>query len=311
MTRQIWAGAGQWDKKTGRYLLSQRAEALESVLGKYTTQRRPLIHLKDEALCDDSQWQRIHVLAGDANLAETVTWLKLATTALVLRIVEEAPSRRRCLQPYDFEHAIDNVNCDLGGTGRYRTTGGKYPTALDVQRWYLERAAAVLDRNGGPQWQHDAVSWWARLLDLLEHDGPGGLVGVVDWATKLNLLEQVAARQQGGMASDKVAYCNLRYHDIHDGYARKLETDGKLQRLTHDDDIDTARRQPPPGGRAQVRGSFIEAMTARKVHATANWDTLWVGSDCYRGLRDPFNCNLGGMHDWVDLVLARQGLHPG
>lgn len=299
LTRGVWAGAGRWDGTA--YYLTQRGWALASVTGPSSTRNRPLVHLKNEPLADPTRWYRLHVLAGDANMSDVVTHLKLATTHLVLRCVEEAPARWRELQPAEFRAAADAVDADLSGRGRYRTEGGRYVSALDVQRWYHARAGRLLDARGGSLWERDAHLRWGELLDALEVDGPGGLVGVADWATKLDLLERVAGRS-GGMASPKVAYAEMAYHEVNDGYARRLEAAGHLERLTSDAEVEAAVRVPP-ATRAEVRAEFVRAAGAhRDLAPGVAWDQLRLGGRSVR-LGDPFSTDLS--------VLERVGVDLG
>ena len=71
------------------FQLSQRADFFEVEVGLETTLKRPIINTRDEPHADPEKYRRLHVIIGDANLAEISTYLKLGTTALVLSMIEE------------------------------------------------------------------------------------------------------------------------------------------------------------------------------------------------------------------------------
>ena len=68
-----------------RFQISQRADFFEEEIGLETTLKRPIINTRDEPHADPQKYRRLHVIVGDANLAEVATFLKVGVTALVLR----------------------------------------------------------------------------------------------------------------------------------------------------------------------------------------------------------------------------------
>ena len=74
---------------THGFQLSQRADFFEVEVGLETTLKRPIINTRDEPHADPEKYRRLHVIIGDANLAEISTYLKVGTTALVLAMIED------------------------------------------------------------------------------------------------------------------------------------------------------------------------------------------------------------------------------
>ena len=121
VSRQVVTGAGRvgigQDGREHGFQLSQRADYFEVEVGLETTLKRPIINTRDEPHADPEKYRRLHVIIGDANLAEISTYLKVGTTSLVLAMIEDgfldptcastgrsrrcARSRttRRCAQP--------------------------------------------------------------------------------------------------------------------------------------------------------------------------------------------------------------------
>jgi Pup amidohydrolase len=96
VSRQVFCGAG----KVGcefpgvgvadvPFQLSQRADFFEEEVGLETTLKRPIVNTRDEPHADSSKYRRLHVIVGDANLAEVATYLKVGTTAIVLSMIED------------------------------------------------------------------------------------------------------------------------------------------------------------------------------------------------------------------------------
>ncbi len=100
VTRIVFTGAGKvgaeapWDERgTGLYQLTQRADFFETEVGLETTLKRPIINTRDEPHADPEKYRRLHVIVGDANLCEVSTFLKIGTTAIVLKMIEDGSCR--------------------------------------------------------------------------------------------------------------------------------------------------------------------------------------------------------------------------
>jgi proteasome accessory factor A len=88
VSRQVFTGAGRvgigTDSQGEGYQLSQRADFFEVEVGLETTLKRPIVNTRDEPHAAADRYRRLHVIVGDANLAEVATLLKVGTTSLVL-----------------------------------------------------------------------------------------------------------------------------------------------------------------------------------------------------------------------------------
>src|SRR3954467_10124049 len=91
VSRQVVVGAGRGgigqDGREHGFQLSQRADYFEVEVGLETTLKRPIINTRDEPHADPERYRRLHVIIGDANLAEISTYLKVGTTSLVLAMI--------------------------------------------------------------------------------------------------------------------------------------------------------------------------------------------------------------------------------
>src|SRR6266699_1884935 len=138
VSRQIFTGAGklgleaQWDER-GKHVfqLTQRADFFETEVGLETTLKRPIINTRDEPHADPERYRRLHVIVGDANLCEVAQFLKIGTTALVLRLIEDD-----LLPDLSLEHpvqALHEVSWDPSCRQTVRIKDGRRVRPLELQ----------------------------------------------------------------------------------------------------------------------------------------------------------------------------------
>jgi len=93
VSRQIICGAG----KVGQEIPQGHVQAIRSPAGGLlrnvfsikTMSGRPLLNTRDEPHADRRRFRRLHMILGDANMSEVSTYLKVGTTQLVLRMIED------------------------------------------------------------------------------------------------------------------------------------------------------------------------------------------------------------------------------
>lgn len=263
VTRQIFAGSGKVGVETetgyrrGSYQLSQRADFIEVELSVDTMDRRPIINTRDEPHADRNRYRRLHQILGDANLSEVATALKVGTTWLVLRLIDEgtAPAEAAIPEPVAAVHA---VSYDTSCKKPVHLMNGTEITPIDHQRLYLAAAQKAFGREDDPD-----VRWilekWDEVLNGLEAD-PARLVHQLDWIAKKWLLETFIDAEGTGWDDPRLKGLDLEYHNLHPdrGLFIGLEMEGKMERLASDAEIKKALTQPPADTRAAVRGLCVE-----------------------------------------------------
>src|SRR5829696_7816183 len=201
VSRQVFTGAGKlgseasWEER-GRpiYQLTQRADFFETEVGLETTLKRPIINTRDEPHADPEKYRRLHVIVGDANLCEVATFLKLGTTAIVLKMIEDG-----FLPDLTIVHpvaAIHEVSRDVTLRTTVELSDGRRLTAVQMQSEYFELARKYVDREDDTPENRDVLDRWERVLEGLERD-PMELSGQLDWVAKLWLLQ--AYRDRDGL----------------------------------------------------------------------------------------------------------------
>ncbi len=310
VTRQIYAGAGKVGAETAAhdgtavdFQLSQRAEFFEEPIGLETTLKRPIVNTRDEPHADPHRYRRLHVIVGDANLAEVATFLKVGTTALVLAMIEDDASVGRSLVLADPVAAMHQVALDRTFTRPLAMDDGSTATALAIQ-WELFSSARKyaddegLDSLGAEGVGEEVLRRWEQVLHGLETD-PMSLARQLDWVAKLQLLEAYRGRHQCGWDDPRLAAVDLQYHDLRP--ARSLFARLDTEVLVDPDSVLAAVTEPPRGTRAWFRGQCLKKWPASV--ATANWDSLVfdLGSDPLR--RIPMMDPLKGTAEHVEALL--------
>ena len=86
ITRQLFTGAGRVTESG--FQITQRADFLDEAVSSATTRSRPMVNTRDEPHADPDSFRRLHVIIGDSNRSQWATMMKLATTHLVLCVIE-------------------------------------------------------------------------------------------------------------------------------------------------------------------------------------------------------------------------------
>ncbi|MBC2959266.1 depupylase/deamidase Dop [Nocardioides deserti] len=279
VSRQVVTGAGRvgigQDGREHGYQVSQRADFFEVEVGLETTLKRPIINTRDEPHADPEKYRRLHVIIGDANLAEVSTYLKVGTTALVLAMIED--------RFVNVDLSVDGPVSALRAVSHDPTLkqtvtlrDGRRLTGVQLQLEYLDLARKyVEDRYGAdadPQ-TVDVLARWESVLDRLERD-PMLCAGELDWVAKLKLLESYRSRDGLDWDDAKLALIDLQYSDIRPekGLYARLAAAGRIERLLDDAAVESAMHDPPEDTRAYFRGRCLEKY-AEHV-AAASWDSV-------------------------------------
>jgi proteasome accessory factor A len=296
VTRQVFTGAGKVGSENGAapvdFQLSQRADFFEEEVGLETTLKRPIVNTRDEPHADPQLYRRLHVIAGDANLCEVSTYLKVGTMAIVLAMIEDdffeaaaSPGGRKDYTIVGPVPAMRTVSHDPTCKATVELADGARMTAVEVQWEYLRLAQKYADETGlamcgGETVGADVLERWEHVLGELERD-PSALSGQLDWVTKLSLLDAFAARDGLEWGDPKLALLDLQYHDVRPDrslYERLVRT-GKVERLTTEEEVMAATTDAPVSTRAWFRGGCLARWPDSVV--AANWDSiiLDVGGD--------------------------------
>jgi proteasome accessory factor A len=304
VTRQIFAGAGKVlaTPRGSVYSISQRAEHIWEGLSSATTRSRPIINSRDEPHADAERYRRLHVIVGDSNMSEYAVWLKVATTDLVLRMIE-AGAVMRDLSLDNPIRAIREISHDMTCQRRVKLVGGREMSALEIQQAYFERVSQFVEHAGGDAETDHVLAEWGRVLHTLADD-PLKLSRECDWVAKYHLIEDFRRRHDLPLAHPRIAMLDLQYHDVNRerGLYYLLERHGRMDRIVTDPEIERARDEPPQTTRARLRGEFIREAKRKRRDFTVDWVHLKLNDQAQRTVlcKDPFRAT----DERVDKLIA-------
>lgn len=292
VTRSLFAGAGMVQEDS--FCLSDKGTAINSVVGfGGFVGERPIYTMGHffKAMCVEicfsprdyfelfHRRQRLQIGLGDSNMSEVAEFLRVGTTLLVLDAIEAGYITSQPV-PCQAIKSMHGVAKDPSLTARFRCTDGRDWSALEVQRWYYEACLRFVEDQAPADVPDEAVevlARWQDVLDLLDEyaetgQRPRELVGVLDWATKLFLLEETSSN-----ALSVRKKIDLRYHELSDeGYFAILAASGIAQKLLDEEEINRAMRLPPPESPATVRGHYIREFSGAGEKLAVNWKLIRV-----------------------------------
>ncbi|MCX6395114.1 MAG: depupylase/deamidase Dop [Propionibacteriales bacterium] len=279
VSRQVVCGAGRvgigQDGRGHGFQISQRADFFEVEVGLETTLKRPIINTRDEPHADPEKSRRLHVIIGDANLAEISTYLKVGTTALVLDMIENRYLTSD-LTIADSVASLRAVSHDPTCSYLLQRDDGSTLTAVQLQWEYFHLASGYVEERYGVDADadtRDVLARWESVLTRLERD-PFECAGELDWVAKLKLLESYRERDGLDWDDAKLHLIDLQYADIRPekGLYHRLVRLGRIERLLDDAEVAAAMHDPPTDTRAYFRGRCLEKYP--DSIAAASWDSV-------------------------------------
>ncbi|HVF53279.1 MAG TPA: depupylase/deamidase Dop [Actinomycetota bacterium] len=276
VTRQVFTGAGKVGTEDGSgatgFQISQRADFFEVEVGLETTFKRPIINTRDEPHADPERFRRLHVIVGDANMSELSTYLKVGTTALVLKMIEDEfiTDDLTLAEPV---RGMRIVSHDPTCTATLELSDGRALTAIELQWEYLRLARKYVQDVDPGEGNEDVLERWEAILESLESGGSGPREQL-DWVAKMSLMEAYRDRDSLEWDHPKLKLIDLQYHDVDrtKGLYWKLVRSGKIDRLVSEERVEWAVDHPPEDTRAYFRGECLRRFSPRIV--AASWDAL-------------------------------------
>jgi hypothetical protein len=197
------------------------------------------------------------------------------------------------------------------------------PSLLDhaAKKSLLDRAVLQSRPRGGPGAWKKFLDW-GHLFHIGGLEAAGAAHGIADLLLRapparrwrLRRVFRKLALSSSEFREQRDLYfqalkIDLRYHEISGsderggapliesrcpGYQRCLEAEGQIERLTLDEDVERATREPPPDTRARIRGYYIR-LSPMPDSLHVNWNVIELLSPArHIPLPDPFYHRLPG-----------------
>ncbi len=293
------------------FQITQRADYLEKIVGLGTTVDRPLVNTRDEPHADPERWRRLHLVAGDANCFDTMNWLKLGMTSLVLQVLADGvPDSWRSLRLADPVAQARDVSRDIRLRGALELADGRRLSALEILEHYLETVRSHLESQGRPapapagdplrpnlaaladgadtdgaETGAILAFWEASLASLRELQAQcasggepgdsGGPAGHLEWVAKQQLLEATARRHPGAGGHDVLHAVDLAWSELSlagRGLSERVPAGVVARSGLGDQMLEAALSEPPATTRAWLRGRLVNAYPGQVV--AAGWHSM-------------------------------------
>lgn len=275
VTRQVFSGAGKIKpEKDGRYSISQRAQHIREEISIATTTARGIINTRDEPHADREKYRRLHVIVGDSNMSEFTNFLKIATTNIILRMIEDGFIEQN-FNLRNAVRAIQQISDDITCTRKIELENGKRLSAVELQWEYFYTAKRYLEQEESDFITDQTMEYWEHVLQYLSDD-PMQLDRELDWVIKKKLIDKYVKTRNLNWDSAKVAMIDLQYHNVRtdQGLYYKLERENLVHRMCKDKNIERAMRFPPETTRAKFRGRFVQLCNEKKITCGVNWSYI-------------------------------------
>jgi hypothetical protein len=247
---------------------------------------RSILNMRDESHLfdtDNDRYYRLHVTCRDTNVSELATFFKVASTSLMLAMIEAGESFSH-LVPDAPVPAMKLLNRTVGQPARVLTASGLL-TAYDIQRRILEVAERFVNRQREwaylPEWVGQTLALWGQALDDLSRceldDRPASSCWI-DWWVKYHLMK--IFREEDPLASPAHLFSLLmEYHQTNpeQGLVENLVQEGWLRRCFAADELARALREPSSHPRARHRAALIRR-TPPDLRVKVDWRGLYLES---------------------------------
>ena len=310
VSSMILTGQGKVGSENGRpdaaYQISQRADFFVTLQGSQTTQDRPLVNSRDEALCgklryDDPAPARLHVIFFDNALAHGSALFRVGPMQLILTLLELGLVNTRLA----LDDPIDSVwrySHDPMLRVRAELITGKRLSAVELQSAYLEevkRHAARGVFEGIVPRADEIIALWEDTVTKLARKDWMAAAPRLDWIMKLMTIDRAMdQRPELSWTSPEVKVIDMLYSDLDvDGLYWSYEADGFAEQLVPAERIAYFTENPPEDTRAWLRSALLRRANPATV-VSVDWDEITF--------------KLRGKHNWsyfrtVDLADPLRG----
>ena len=249
----------------------------------------------DDALAGSKGWVRLEDRAGDAGFSPTARFLDLATTSVMLRLLEHLDKidHRKLTEVFlssPYSNARTFANEGMGAKVQ-RQFGGEI-SALDIQKTFTELAYDLIESERVllPKDERLAVRLWIDLLDRMstiniDDAQYNGLENILDFAAfHHSILEYFDPGDLHSHNVDVMRYA-LAWQRINPKGEALKYWEQRPSKIVSPEYIQQFVDRPPKSTRANRRGRLIKKHGYRLIKAS--WSDL-IGNDFHIPLPDPY-----------------------
>jgi len=289
-TLNVLTGAGAVipTRSGAEFVVSQKTLNLNCDFSQSSHQNyQPLISLRSEALADPELFSRVHISSMDANMSPWATWIKLGTTSIIIRMMEEGFLRPIELEGQMFETALQ-VAHDPNLESKTTLEGGKTIRPIDIQMRLLAQAKRFAKTEYVSDEERAVLREWERALGDMTHD-PELLIDRVEWVARRAALRRFMGKHGLSLTNDIVLEKDRQWSYIGPlGIGSKLR-EGLWKKWMPNERIKDAYLVPPASTRAFVRGAMIRQYYEQgRTDVQANWEYVGVTGQKTKIMPNPY-----------------------
>lgn len=289
VSSMIFTGQGKVGSENAQppvdFQIAQRADFFETLVGTQTTFNRPVVNMRDEALCgrfnDEPalRYARLHCIFYDANLCHVANYLKFGVMQIILAMHHEERIDTSLILDDPIAAAVAwSHDCTL--RRRMPMMDGRRRTAVDLQSAFAESARRFVDagRCAVPE-APEILDLWQDTLEKLGRGDLESLAPRLDWVLKRSIIRQAIDENPGlTWGGEQARYLDLLYGSLDpaEGLYLDFEQAGLVETIATDQEIDRAMTHAPEDTRAWGRAALLqESRRHRRVRVTAvDWDGI-------------------------------------
>lgn len=302
VSRIVYTGGGGFERVRGglRFLISPRSSQVSPLLWG----DRSLLSKRNEPLCRG--YARVHLACGESLRSPFATWLKVGTTALVVRLIEAEECGARRVELAEPLAALHTFARDPRCRARVPLASGGEASAVEIQSHYLRAVESQLGRPFVPEWAGEICRAWRAMLSRLA-GAPASVATTLEWAIKREVFRHRRARTRAGAACGErrpgtgrrllaeLCETDIRFGDIGgEGLFDRLRSAGSLSpEMESDEPPGDALAAGPPIGRAGLRASLVRRLAGRGERFVCDWEGV-VDRDLavFADLMDPYETEI-------------------
>lgn len=261
-TRTVFAGAGKLKRNSSSIYTvvpAQKMHDIERLEGASSTADKSLLNTRQKPYAASEKYARQHIICGDANISAAITFVKLASTSLVLRLRESGIAEEEDMvlrSPLAAAHVIasDTESNALFDVGKH----GKQMRAVEYQDWLLSQCWKMAERIELPDDETLGLELWQRVIDDIVYQ-PDQAKRYIEWMAKADLMAQQAARSpdESGIW-DRVHRVDMAWDHLDPNIHIGNRWLGELAGAPSIDDLNIEHyTKTAPKTRARQRGKYV------------------------------------------------------
>ncbi len=267
-----------------KFQLSQRADHILKMIASRVRFNRAIINPKWEHFYAYDGMHRLHILFGESNQNEYAYALKIGTTSLVLRLVEEDRIPLD-LQLFDPVASLKSISRDITWKWKVQMIDQSMSDAVSVQERYLELAQVYRGLTEETDW---ILNEWESILKAIRKN-PLVLRDKIDWVNKYLICQAYIDECQCGWEHDSLHSIDLEYHNIdpEKSLFHATQSHNHVSKI----EILDAMTDPPQNTRAKARAHLVKrAVDSKKSYEWAfDWSGVQNAYGQYLEMPDPFD----------------------